>query len=229
MAKFRAFRIEPNIKKSYSDFSKPSTKKYNISMVKTINSKYGSIISYWGNIFEIDKGVIIGFIATESGGQMVGANKYKATGLMQATPTAVVECISKWNTTGTDLPQEAINEIKKKLPALLTAKTSGSLEESIINLLKNDANFSIMCGTLIIRWLLERFSSFFNGSQLNKAMVAYNAGAYSKAINKGSLGESMDSTSLAQNSLVPKESRAYLYKMLGINGFLNLIYRDKVI
>jgi len=229
MAKYRAFRIEPNIQKSYSDFSKPESIKANSAMIKTINSKYGSIISYWGNIFEIDKGVLIGFIATESGGQMVGANKYKATGLMQATPTAVVECISKWSKTGTDLPPEVVTEIKKKLPSLLTVKTVGNLESSIINLLKNDANFSIMCGTLILRWLLQRFSSLFNGSQLNKAMVAYNAGAYSRAINQGGLGEPIDSTVLAQNPIVPNESRAYLYKMLGINGFLNLIYRNKVI
>jgi hypothetical protein len=122
-----------------------------------------------------------------------------------------------------------IAEINKKLPSLLTGNFS---EAKLLELLQNDANFSIMMGTLILRWNLERFSTFVTGSQLNKAMIAYNAGAYNKAISNSSKvirGAAVDSTSLAQNKGVPAESRAYLYKMLGIDGFLNLIYKDKVI
>ena len=62
-------------------------------------------------------------------------------------------------------------------------------------------------------------------------MVAYNAGAYTKSISNGTKANKIpiDSTSLSQNTLVPKESRGYLLKMLGVDGFLSIIYKDKVI
>jgi hypothetical protein len=148
---------------------------------------------------------------------------------MQVTPNAATTVEDWKKEVSTPLPPEAIAEINKKLPALLTGNFS---ESKLLQLLQNDANFSIMMGTLILRWNLERFSTFLTGSQLNKAMIAYNAGAYNKAISGSSKvirGAAVDSTSLAQNKGVPAESRAYLYKMLGIDGFLNLIYKDKVI
>jgi hypothetical protein len=67
--------------------------------------------------------------------------------------------------------------------------------------------------------------------QLNKAMVAYNAGAYNKAISSGTnaITTPVDSTTLSINPKVPNESRGYLLKMLGKDGFLELIYKDKAI
>jgi soluble lytic murein transglycosylase-like protein len=88
-----------------------------------------------------------------------------------------------------------------------------------------------MAGTTILRWLLERFTTLLSGGQLNKAMVAYNAGAYTKSISKGTKAilDPIDSTTLSQMASVPAESRAYLVKMLGKDGFLSLIYKDKAI
>ena len=233
MSKYSSVKVEPNIQSSYKskgyNYSSPDVKADNIRTIQNINAKYGSIIQYWGDVFEIPKGVIIGFIATESGGTMAKPNRFKATGLMQVTPNAATTVEDWKKEVSTPLPPEAIAEINKKLPALLTGNFS---ESKLLQLLQNDANFSIMMGTLILRWNLERFSTFLTGSQLNKAMIAYNAGAYNKAISGSSKvirGAAVDSTSLAQNKGVPAESRAYLYKMLGIDGFLNLIYKDKVI
>lgn len=78
----------------------------------------------------------------------------------------------------------------------------------------------------------ERFSTMQTGGQLNKAMVAYNAGVYICALNVSSnqpITNPIDSTSLATNRLVPAESRGYLIKMLGKDGFLSLIYIEKAI
>jgi hypothetical protein len=82
-----------------------------------------------------------------------------------------------------------------------------------------------------LRWLIERFSTFLTGGQLNKAMVAYNAGAYTKSISSGTKANKIpiDSTSLSQNKLVPNQSKGFLLKMLGIDGFLAIIFKDKVI
>ena len=87
-----------------------------------------------------------------------------------------------------------------------------------------------MVGTMALRWLLERFSDLRVG-QLNKAMVAYNAGAFTKSLNRGDkpIVQPIDTIKLATNPSVPIESRGYLYKMLGKDGFLSLIYKDKVV
>lgn len=222
---------------SYS-YSNPTTKSQNIDMIKKIDRTYGGTISYWSFQFDIPKGVIVAFIATESGGNMAKPNRYKATGLMQVTPNALWECARKWsNEVDEPLPSTAKSLITQKVPDFFTSKSStpsSSQESKILSALEKDANFNIMAGTLVLRWLIERFSTVITGGQLNKAMVAYNAGAYLSALQVPGTRTTpnqvpIDSTSLAKNSRVPSESRAYLYKMLGVDGFMALIYKDKAI
>lgn len=241
MGIYKTLRIKvPDIKKSFKsgtyDYSNSAIKSSNIKVIRDIKASYGVIVDRWGTVFEIPDGIIIAFIATESGGRMLGANVYKATGLMQVTPNALWECVKKWEkTVKTALPVQAVAEFRKILPEILTSSSnspSTSLSNKIIKLLQNNANFNILSGTLIIRWLIERFSTVQTGGQLNKAMVAYNAGAYIRALNVSSnqpITNPIDSTSLATNRLVPAESRGYLIKMLGKDGFLSLIYIEKAI
>jgi soluble lytic murein transglycosylase-like protein len=227
----------PDIKKQFVsgsiDYSKQSVKQSNIKTIKSIDANYGSLIKKWSDVFEVPYGIIVGFIATESGGKMVKPNKYLATGLMQVTPSAVYDCVTKWkNEVDSPLPTEAVNELNKKVPELLRkAPLSSTLKNKILSLLSNDASFNILSGVLVIRWLLERFASPIYGGQINKAMVSYNAGAYTKALVSGgkAITTPIDSTSLATNLRVPSESRSYLYKMLGKDGFLSLIYQQKAL
>ena len=241
MGIYKTLRIKvPDIKTPFKsggiDYSKPATKSANADVIRDIKNTYTVQINRWGTVFEIPDAVIIGFIATESGGRMLGANVYKATGLMQVTPNALWECVKKWDSTvKTALPAQAVAELKRTVPEIFTSSApapSATVSNKIIKLLQNDANFNIMSGTLILRWLIERFSTVQTGGQLNKAMVAYNAGAYIRALNVSSsqpITNPIDTTSLATNRLVPAESRGYLYKMLGKDGFLSLIYIDKVV
>ena len=241
MARYTQIRLRvPDIATPFRsgniDYSKDAVKKANADMIRRIKSEYGAIIQRWGIVFDIPDGVLIGFIATESGGKMLPANVYKATGLMQVTPNAIWECARKWQSTvGTPLPAEALAEINKKTPEVLSSKSSApsaALSNKIISFLQRDANYNIMAGTLTLRWLLERFSTVQTGGQLNKAMVAYNAGAYIRVLNESAakpIKTPIDSTTLATNRQVPAESRAYLYKMLGKDGFLSLIFKDNVI
>jgi len=224
----------PDIQSSFVsgnyNYSNPQVKASNIRMIQEINRKYGSLASYWGQIFEIPKGIIIGFIATESGGQMLPPNRFSATGLMQVTPPAVYDSVTKWQTeVRSPLPVQATNVIRQKIPALLTSSLS-SVRGRILTLLQNDANFNIMAGTLYLRWLIERFSVDGGRGQLNKAIVGYNAGAYIKPLGgtKPNLNP-IDSTSLATNRSIPTESRGYLLKTLGKDGFFQLIYKDRAI
>lgn len=216
---------------SYSDVN---IKNGNIRLLQQINKQYSTQINTWGSTFQIPYGVIVGFIATESGGKMVPPNKYNATGLMQVTPGAIFECARKWSVEvpKVALPTSASNLLKSKIPTFFTTSNVNNIFNALLKELEKDANFNIMSGTLILRWLLERFTDESGLSKsLNKAMVAYNAGAYRQVLGANKLQREtpVDTTSLATNRLVPLESRSYLLKMLGRDGFMQLVYKDKAI
>lgn len=251
MSQYTVIRVKlPDIKtpfvKGSFNYSNAATKRENIAMIREIKRKYGNTISRWGEVFQIPDGVINAFIATESGGIMQPPNEFRATGLMQVTPNAIWESARKWKSVvKSDMPALAQRELQTKFPEIFTSKAAqptAAQANKVLRLLQNDANFNIMAGTLILRWLLERFSTVQTGGQLNKVMVAYNAGAYltplvcNLKIGKQCEGtiarpdlNPIDSTALATSPRIPSESRGYLLKMLGKDGFLSLIYIDKAI
>lgn len=231
---FKVPDLEKSFKQGAYDYSDPSVKEANKKVLREINSKYGNLIRFWGSAFEIPPYVLIAFIATESGGKMLKPNRFQATGLMQVTPVAIWDCATKWNTeVDAPMPQEAVSEITKKSPELLRRGTlTNPIRLKLLALMEKDASYNIMAGCIVLRWLLDRFSTLLGGGQLNKAMVAYNAGAYTRALTtKGAkpITTPIDTTALATNKLVPVESRGYLYKMLGKDGFLSLLYQQKAI
>jgi soluble lytic murein transglycosylase-like protein len=233
MSKYSIIRVKvPDINRSFKsgtlDYSKPEVKRANIAMIKKINANYKSSIERWGKLFETGSELLIGFIATESGGIMAPPNRFKATGLMQMTPPAFYDIVKKWKAeVDSDIPPEAMSIINARIPEISTAKTlSTPLSNKIISLLQRDADFNIMSGTMMIRWLLERFSSPIFGGQLNKTLVAYNAGAYRSVLNSSPV---IDTARLVASPLVPKESQGYLLKMLGKDGFMQLIIIDKAL
>ncbi len=214
------------------NYSKAATKNGNISIIKSINNSYLNSIEKWGKVFEIDTEVIISFIATESGGKNTKPNQFLATGLMQVTPNAVAECLPKFRiVTGQSFTSDTINYLNKKGSFLLQLKRdvplSATNRTKILNLLENDSEFNIMIGTMYLRFLLQMFSDA-NTAFLNKAMIAYNAGAYNAALR--SYGKAaVKSDTLVNNKKLPLESRSYVLKMLGVDGFLDLIIQQKVI
>lgn len=230
--------IVPDIAQPFSGYSTKSIKASNIAMVQAIQKNYGASIKRWAQVFEIPEGIIVGFIATESGGRQNIVNRAfpNIKGLMQVSDSTIYDVVVKWKVeVDSDRPAEMDASLKAKIPELLTRKTSDKMTAAIgtkiVAFAGADADFNIMMGTAILRWLLERFSTTLGGGQLNKAMVAYNAGPYNKAISSGTkaITTPMDSTTLANNPRVPDESRGYLYKMLGTDGFLDLIYKQKAL
>lgn len=222
--------IEQPYKSGDYNYSNPSVKNSNVALIRSIRQKYGNVIKIYADAFGIPDGVIIGFIATESGGVMTKPNKFLATGLMQVTPSAVYDSVTKFKQQAKNpLPDVAVSQFKKNVPELLENKPfTDGVKTKILGRISSDAEFNICCGVTYLRWLLERFSNF-SGAQLNKAMVGYNAGAYNSALGGIKANTStIDSTLLAKNPKVPLESKAYLYKMLGVDGYLDLIYGQKL-
>lgn len=231
MGKYTKIAIKvPDINRSYAQgsykYSNSSTAKQNTDLVNQILSNYLNYINTWGEEFEIDNSIIVGFIATESGGKNSAPNEFYATGLMQITPNAVWETIAKWQVmVNSPLSAKAKSFFNKSIPLSknFTPNTlpSSAVKTQILEALKNNPEFNIAIGTAHLRWLLEAFKDG-NIANINKVMVSYNAGYYSM---KNKVSGVQTTQQLINNKSIPFESRGYLLKMLGVNGFLDLWFK----
>jgi len=211
------------VSKGGLDYSKPNVVDSHKKMIEDVDKNYRKIIKRWADEFKIDDGVINSFICTESGGKNVGANRFNATGLMQVTPATVYEVITKWNV-------QVKVPLSEKTRAFFNNKVSStskwspnrvptSAETSQILAKLTDVEYNIAIGTATIRWMLEAFAKIGSGD-LYKVMVAYNAGFYGMRNRIKDL--TIEQVLAASN--VPSESKGYILKMLGVNGFMDLYY-----
>lgn len=205
------------------NYSKSNIINGNKKMIAEVEKNYGKIIDKWADIFEIDKGIIVCFICTESGGKNAPKNQFDATGLMQVTPNTVYEVITKWdNEVSVPLNQETknlFNKIVSSTPKWSSKRTPTSAEKSQILSGLTKVEYNIAIGTACIRWLIEAFDKLGVGG-LDKVMVAYNAGYYGTR-NKI---KNLTATQIVASKSLPFESRSYVLKMLGVNGFMDLYY-----
>lgn len=233
MSKYTKLDIKvPDINRTFVsgayNYSKPETIVANRAMINTIYQNYGKFINRWGIEFEVDDSVIVGFIATESGGTNAPPNRYEATGLMQMTPNAVWETIVKWEKiVGSPLSKTAIAFFNKSIPSSKkfdpNTLPSSLVKSEILNALKNNSEFNIAISTAHLRWLLQAFSEN-DKAEINKVMVSYNSGYYT---SRSKVKGKMTTTQIVNNKSFALESRGYLLKMLGVNGFLDLWFKDK--
>ena len=231
MGKFTKIAIKvPDVNRSFMQgtykYSNPTVMESNKSVLDKIYKDYGTFITKWGIEFEIDDSIITGFIATESGGINTSPNQFDATGLMQMTPNTVWEVLVKWeNIVGSPLSDKAKSFFNKAIPSSKNfdsnSPPNSSVKNQITSALKNNPEFNIAIGTACLRWLLEAFSDG-NVASINKVMVSYNAGYYAM---RNKVKGSLTTQQLINNKSIPIESRGYLLKMLGVNGFLDLWFK----
>jgi soluble lytic murein transglycosylase-like protein len=208
----------PDLITSFGNYSQPSVKQANINMIKTILANYGSIISKYEQPLAIAKPIVVSVIGTESGGRMVGKNAFGAIGLMQVTYPAFVEVSANWKK---HVKENMPAFIKENLDKLAPNKSKAAIESK----LASSPEFNILVGMMLLRVLAERFAGNFN-----RVLVSYNAGAYTKSQNVGTkpIQTPIDTALLVADKRVPLESRNYLQKVLGKNGFLELYLNNFV-
>jgi soluble lytic murein transglycosylase-like protein len=208
----------PDLKTSFGNYSKPEVKQANLNMMKSIISNYGAIISKYMETLSIPKSIVVSVIGTESGGKMVGKNAYGAIGLMQVTYPTFVEVTTNWKKhTKEELP----TFLKQNIDRLAPNKSKSAIESK----LASSPELNILVGMMLLRLLSERFNGNFN-----RVLVAYNAGAYTKSQNVGTtpITSSVDTATLVMDKRVPSQSRDYLQKVLGKDGFLELYFYNLV-
>lgn len=213
------------VSKSGNNYSLPHIIQAHKNMISKVKKDYGKIITRWVDEFDIDEGIIISFICTESGGRNVGANRFKATGLMQVTPNTVYEVITKWNNQ-VKVPLSSKTKSFFNTKVSTTSKWSSnrlptSAETAQILSALTDVEYNIAVGTATIRWMLEAFAKIGVGG-LDKVMVAYNAGYYGMR-NKV---KNLTINQIVESKEIPSESRSYVLKMLGVHGFMDLYYNE---
>lgn len=211
------------VQKGGIDYSKSHIIESHKKMIEDVDRNYGKIIDKWADVFEVDRGIIISFICTESGGKNAPKNRFNATGLMQVTPDTVYEVVAKW---GTQVKVPLSSQTKTFLKSKVSTTSSWSSNRimttadktQILSALTN-VEYNIAVGTATIRWMIEAFSKIGVGG-LDKVMVAYNAGYYGMR-NKV---KNLTTEQIVNNKSLPIESRAYVLKMMGVNGFMDLYY-----
>lgn len=213
------------VSKGGNNYSLPHIIQAHKNMISKVKKDYGKIITRWADEFDIDEGIIISFICTESGGKNVGANRFKATGLMQVTPNTVYEIITKWNNQA-KVPLSSKTKSFFNTKVSTTSKWSSnrlptSAETAQILSALTDVEYNIAVGTATIRWMLEAFAKIGVGG-LDKVMVAYNAGYYGMR-NKV---KNLTINQIVESKEIPSESRSYVLKMLGVHGFMDLYYNE---
>lgn len=225
----------PDLNKTYAEsksinYSQPNIIKGNIASLKSVFLTNKVSIQKWGTIFDIDDSIIASFIRTESDGKdLAPRGSAQITGIMQVSTDTAWEVLAKWKSmTGSVLPAEAKAYFDKVLPESKNFNPnvlpSSTLKSKIANLLYKNREFSIAIGTANIRWLLEAYSNGVT-SPINKVMIGYNAGYYGTKVKmKGSPA----TLTLVNNKSLPLESRNYLLKMLGKNGFIQLFFDNKM-
>jgi hypothetical protein len=148
---------------------------------------------------------------------------------MQLTPDTVWEILAKWeNIVGSPLSAKATSFFNKAIPLSKNfnsnVQPSSAVKSQIRSALQNNSEFNIAIGTATLRWLLEAFKDG-NVASINKVMVSYNAGYYAM---RNKVKGSLTTAQMINNKSFPLESRGYLLKMLGVNGFLDLWFKNNM-
>ena len=221
----------PDVNRSFSQgnfkYSDKGVIRGNKSLLDKVLKDYSKFITTWGEEFEIDNSIIAGFICTESGVTNAPPNRFDATGLMQVTPNTVWEILAKWQVmVKSPLSDKAKSFFNKAIPSSKSYNPNklptSAIRSEIRVALQRYSEFNIAIGTAVLRWLLEAFKDG-DVAHLNKVMVSYNAGYYSM---RNKVKGKMTTEQLLNNRTIPLESRGYLLKMLGVNGFLDLWFKN---
>ncbi len=187
-----------------------------------IRQKYGNIINNVADMTGVNEEVIEGFIFIESSGNKDAKTPY-AIGLMQISPAMVSDTIIKeYRSKRLDKREEDI--IKKNIGADRWTKVQKAKSNSIGTFVTRDElfdpEFNILMGALHIGQLMDEFTEN-NIPRLDKVVVIYNTGRYSKLAKK-IIADKTSSMEKLTNSL-PVGQADYVRKLIGVNSVLDII------
>ena len=217
----------------YTDAQVNSNVKPIISKIK--GSNYISTLRRYARKMSIPENVLIAFYAVESSGNdRVGMNSAGAIGLGQVTRPAAYDAIKREIQDGY-LTDEEKAYIKRKVPALgkndfrikfgdfegITYAGSKDVQAQLLTALRDDTEFNIFISSMIVAQLAERYRDSNGVPKLHQVIAHYNGGKkYGEVSRKYS-----NAWDAAKASDLPTETKNYIKKLVGTNGFLDVLTR----
>ena len=186
-------------------------------MVDTIDSKYGTYIDFVSKESNLPKKMITSFIAVESGGKpTAGASGGATQGLMQWNRTYAKAQLEK------ELAQGRMTKGERDKLATFGIKfDANGKTRAITNADQLKPELNILIGSIILGQLVDTDWGTENGEiKLDRIIAVYNAGAYGDTGKKARSKAYKTPKDLA--SAVNSVTRAYIQKILGTNGALQL-------
>lgn len=216
----------------YSDSQVNTSVKPIINRIKS--AAYYPILKRYATKMSIPENVLIGFYGVESGGNdKVGMNSAGAVGLGQVTRPAAYDAIKKEIIDGYMTDDEKAY-VKRKVPALgvndfrikyggfdgITYQGNTAVQSQLLSAL-NDAEFNIFVSSMILAQLAERYRDTNGVPKLHQVIAHYNGGRKYGDRSKAypNAWDAVNATDL------PTETKNYMKKLVGTNGFLDVLTR----
>jgi len=219
--------------------NQPTWKSQAISVIKKIKTNYTVQMAKASQYTGVPVNILIAFAATESGGALNQTLNGPSKGVMQVNPSSAWQSLSdqiKVDTIGRFYPlyQLAPNAftVKKAVAAnsvgkatdYLTLKPLSTAAPYLGQRMVADAQFAIYMGSLLLAQLIAGTIAKTGQIRLDHIIVKYNAGTgrFKQVVtNRGLESASVDTTQLYNQLGIPV-SQAYIVKMMGINGYLDI-------
>jgi len=219
--------------------NQPTWKSQAISVIKKIKTNYTVQMAKASQYTGVPVNILIAFTATESGGALNQTLNGPSKGVMQVNPSSAWQALSdqiKVDTIGRFYPlyQLAPNAftVKKAVTAnsvgkatdYLTLKSLSTAAPYLGQRMVADAQFAIYMGSLLLAQLIAGTIAKTGQIRLDHIIVKYNAGTgrFKQVVtNRGLESASVDTTQLYNQLGIPV-SQAYIVKMMGINGYLDV-------
>jgi soluble lytic murein transglycosylase-like protein len=211
----------PALKESF--YNLDSAKLNEDKIVNVIRPKFGKYIDNIADMTGVPVELIESFIFIESGGNPNAQSPF-AVGLMQVGLATASDTLIKEKGAGR-LQDEEAAMLKKYLGSRYSLiekvkpkqKSIGKTFITKADLLKPELN--ILIGSILLKQLCDEFTE--NGKvRLDKVVAIYNGGRFSKA---GKKVIPFKGTTKELLAIVPKETSAYVLKLIGTNGILDTI------
>ena len=216
----------------YSDAQVTTNVKPIVSRIKA-SAYYPKVIAY-ANRMGMPPEFLTAIIGTESGGYNVGENSFGAIGLTQMTRATAYDTILAEEKLGFLMDFEK-DYIKKLVPAFKTKNfaikggvfdglypvSRGSTIWNQLGTALKDPEFNIFMSSMRLSQLAYQFRDSQGTPQLHKVLGRYN-GTIATGQRVAKYKNAWDA---AAASDVPTETRNYIKKVLGTNGFLDVMTR----
>jgi soluble lytic murein transglycosylase-like protein len=194
------------------------------SMMQKIWNNYGGYIREASENSKIPASVITSFIAVESGGDpLAGGNGFITQGLMQWNRDFAKAQLED------ELAKKRMTEGEKSVLAKYGIRfDANGKTRAITNADQKKPELNITIGSIILGQLIDQnWGTDDKGIHLDRVIAVYNAGAFGETGKKARQKTSpLYDTPQKLSSAVNSTTRAYINKMMGVNGAMDIASSD---